>query len=115
MTIGTSLGNHYQDEHHYQARDFETSSGNISPLDEMGTKEMQMLKSSGEDPGNIYNDSGEVVDYDFRQGDQWGKGDLPTEALKEYKGYISKFNELDTLADRKTDEQIRKEAEELNK
>src|SRR5882724_12560067 len=22
MTIGTSLGNHYQDEHHYQARSF---------------------------------------------------------------------------------------------
>ena len=143
MTIGTSLGGHYQDEHHYQAREFqsdiqrsvnkaveglnwdldadiirnpiETSSGNTSPLDEMGTKEMQMGKSSGEDPGNIYNDSGEVVDYDFKQGDPWGKGDLPTEALKEYRGYIPKFNELDALADRKTDEQIRKDNEELNK
>lgn len=157
MTIGTSLGGHYQDEHHYQARDYksdiersvnkqvegttmdvdpdlirdpvETSAGGTSGLDEMGVKEMQMLMSTGEDPGNIYNDKGEIVDYDLRQGDPRRSTDnLPKEALKEYQGYLPKFNEIDELADRppgdwgipdlptrKTDEQIRKEAEEMNK
>src|SRR5258705_8120038 len=67
MTIGTSLGNHYQDEHHYQARDFQSDieksvrsqykdpgptsdsmirsplemSPDTNPFDEMGPKEMQ--------------------------------------------------------------------------
>src|SRR6267378_4755314 len=67
MTIGTSLGNHYQDEHHYQAREFQSDfeksirsqykdpgpsedsmvrsplevSPDTNPFDEMGPKEMQ--------------------------------------------------------------------------
>lgn len=144
MTIGTSLGGHYQDEHHYQARDYmpntdellgksdiqksvdkaikgitweddpdlirnpiEISPADTSPLDEMGTNQMQMQKVMGNDPGNIYNDAGEIVDY--KEDGQWGTPDLPT-----VKSSIE-FNEIDALADRKTDQQIRDEAKEMAK
>src|SRR5712671_6598019 len=153
MTIGTSLGGHYQDEHHYQARDYlpntyellvksdiqksvdkaikgitweddpdlirnpleiSPDDTNPYPVDIMGTDQMQMQRIMRNDPGNIYNESGEIVDY--KEGGQWGVPDLP---IKEpYKQLIhpldrvEEFNEIDALADRKTDEQIRKDNEE---
>ena len=140
MTIGTSLGNHYQDEHHYQARDFQSDIQKSvdkavkgitweddpdiirnpmemsidNPARITTPDQLMSQKYIGSDPGNIYNDSGDIVDY--KEGGQWGTPDLPTRPIHiNPLDRMEEFNEIDALADRKTDEQIRKEAEEMNK
>jgi len=112
MSIGTSLGGFYEDEHHFQSKAFREEKSDIqtgldkkleklpesvdadmtrlplevSPetnrLDEMNSDQMMIQRSPVNDPKNIYNDAGNIVDYDTDGLGPalplpWGQSDLP--------------------------------------
>lgn len=87
----------------------------VSPVDNsgrdiMGVKEMQMNDSSGKDPGNIYSDSGDIVDY--KEGGQWGVPDLPaTRSLIQPLSRME-FNEIDAQAKPSYDSQLTPEQQD---
>lgn len=76
MVIGTSNGNIYEDMLHMEARNFDVNdTGEQKP--ELDTLDQNVVtpdqyaknKAIADDPKNIYDDQGNLVDYDF-----WGTG-----------------------------------------
>ena len=66
------------------------------PKAAMTPDDMMKQKVLGSDPGNIYSDSGDIVDY--KEGGQWGVPDLPaTRSLIQPLSKIE-FNEIDQAA-----------------
>lgn len=140
MSIGTSLGAYYDDEHHRAAAEWdmkydENEAKNRFPMRERIDKEFQgqseldqdLIRNPIEvspdtnprdamtpeklmeqnmivkDPGNVYNDAGDIVDW--KPPGSWGEPDLPIMRHKEpipklEPRSFNEFNELDALADK---------------
>lgn len=78
----------------------------VNPPMAMMPDDLMKQKAIGSDPGNIYNDAGDIVDY--KSDGQWGAGDLPTmKPMKKMDEFQlihplspTDFNEIDALADK---------------
>lgn len=69
----------------------------VNPPMAMMPDDMMKQKAIGSDPGNIYSDSGDIVDY--KEGGQWGVPDLPiTKSLIHPLAHMDTFNEIDETA-----------------
>lgn len=81
MVIGTSNGKQYEDMLHmhatpyFEAQDTGEQAPGLDTLDQniVTPNQMQQNKDVNKDPRNIYNDQGEIVDYDFWKPEKKGE------------------------------------------
>lgn len=83
MGIGISSGSYYDDAHHRAAAawDDKYDENIVVPhptgdINDISPDKMMGDKQIATDPGNIYDDSGNIVDY--KPNGEWGQSDLPT-------------------------------------